>query len=67
MAANSALSARPAATAWVANGDCCTRSAHNPPHHARSLAVANVQVELLTVTSPKPAVATHAGRKRPGR
>ena len=71
MSASSASSARPYSTAWVANDDCSTRSAHSPPHQARSPGSANVHVELPTVRSSKPAAGapTPAGsaRRRPRR
>ena len=36
-----------------------------PPHHSRPAASANVQLELVTVTSLKPPARTHSGRWRP--
>ena len=56
---------RPYSTAWVANADWRTRSAHMPPHQARPAASANVQFELVTVTSLNPPARTQAARWRP--
>ena len=40
----------------MAKDERSTRSAHTPPHQARSSGVANVHVELDTVTSANPSV-----------
>jgi hypothetical protein len=41
------------------------RSAHNPPHHARSSGVAKHHTEAPAATSSKPAACAHARRNRP--
>ena len=65
MSASSASVDRPYSIAWVAYDDASTRSAHMPPHHSRPAASANVQLELVTVTSLNPPARTHSGRWRP--
>ena len=49
-----------------AKDDCSTRSAHSPPHQARSPGSANVHVELPTVRSSKPAAAHPRRQDAPG-
>ena len=55
-----ARSARPDLDApWSAKADCVTRSAHRPPHHARSSGVAKHHTLADGVTSANPAACAH--------
>ena len=57
--------ARPSVTAWRAIAESVMRSAHSPPHHARSSGVAKHHNEAPGSTSSKPAACAHAKRNRP--